>query len=147
VTSVERKNVRVLEEKLQNVLRQIDELTVRNRELEAKLHMAGSGDKGSMLTKQKVVKCMIVGDSLVRNVGTEHGDTKVECFPGIKTEQLHRVMERRELDSAETLIIHVGTNDLRSMKNLDLIMGEVCVSVHCKEANELQTCSEWSTET
>jgi hypothetical protein len=77
--------VRVLEEKLQNVLRQIDELTVRNRELEAKLQMAGSGDKGSMLTKQKVVKCMFVGDSLVRNVGAEHADMKVECFPGIKS--------------------------------------------------------------
>jgi hypothetical protein len=93
--------VRVLEEKLQNALRQIDELTVRNRELEATLQMAGSGDKGSMLTKQRIVKCMVGGDSLVRNVGAEHADMKVECFPGIKTEQLHRVMEGRELDSAE----------------------------------------------
>jgi len=50
---------------------------------------------------------------------------KVECFPGIKTEQLHRVMERRELACAETLIIHVGTNGLRSSRNLDFIMGEV----------------------
>jgi hypothetical protein len=121
--------VRVLEEKLQNALRQIDELTVRNRELEAKLQMAGSGDKGSMPTKQKAVKCMVVGDSLVRNVGAEHADMNVECFPGIKTKQLHRVMERRELDSAETLIIHVGTNDLRSTRNLDIIMGEVFVLV------------------
>jgi hypothetical protein len=68
---------------------------------------------------------MVVGDSLVRNVGADHGDMKVECFPGIKTEQLHRVMERRELAGAETLIIHVGTNDLRTTKNLDFIMGEV----------------------
>ena len=38
--------VRVLQEKLQNALRQIDELKVRNRELEAKLQMAGSVEKG-----------------------------------------------------------------------------------------------------
>jgi hypothetical protein len=55
---------------------------------------------------------MVVGDSLVRSLGAEHGDMKVDCFPGIKTEQLQRVIERRDLDSAETLIIHVGTNDL-----------------------------------
>jgi hypothetical protein len=82
-----------------------------------------------MLTKQKVVKYMVAGDSLLRNVGALHADMKVECFPGIKTEQLRRVMERRELDSAETLIIHVGTNDLKSTRNLDLIMGEVYVLV------------------
>jgi len=112
--------VRVLKEKLQNALRQIDELKVRNRELEAKLQMAGSGKKGSMPTNQKA-KCMVVGDSLVRNVGTDHADMKAECFPGIKTEQLNRVIESR----AETLIIHVGTNDLKSTRNLDFIMGVV----------------------
>jgi len=117
--------VRVLQEKLQNALRQIDELKVRNRELEAKLQMAGSGEKDSMPTKEKVVKCMVVGDSLVRNVGADHADMKVECFPGIKTEQLQRVMERRDLACAETLIIHVGTNDLKSTRNLDFIMGEI----------------------
>jgi hypothetical protein len=87
--------------------------------------MVGSGDKDSMPTKEKVFKCMVVGDSLVRNVVAEHADMKVECFSGIKTEQLHREMERMELDSAETLIIHVGTNDLRSARNLDLVLGEV----------------------
>ena len=35
------------------------------------------------------------------------------------------MMERRELDCAETLIIHVGTNNLGSTRNLDFIMGEV----------------------
>ena len=33
-------------------------------------------------------------------------------------------MERRDLDCAETLITHVGTNDLGT-RNLDFIMGEV----------------------
>ena len=77
-----------------------------------------------MPTKQKITKCMVVGDSIVRNVGAHHADMKVEYFPGIKTKQLHRVLERRDLVSPETLIIHVGTNDLRT-RNLDFVMGEV----------------------
>jgi hypothetical protein len=77
--------VRELKDKLRNALKQIDETKVRNRELEARLQMVGSGVKDSMPTKQKVVKCMVVGNSLVRNVEAEHGDMKVECFLGIKT--------------------------------------------------------------
>jgi len=68
---------------------------------------------------------MVVGDSIVRNVGAEHADTKVECFPGIKNEQLHRVMEKSDLVSPETVIFHVGTNDLRTTRNLDFVVGEV----------------------
>ena len=34
-------------------------------------------------------------------------------------------MERTDLASAKTLIIHVGTNDLRSTRDLAFIMGEV----------------------
>ena len=49
----------------------------------------------------------------------------MECFPRIKTEQLHRVIEKRGLGSSETVIIHVGANDLRTTRNLDFVMGEV----------------------
>ena len=59
--------------------------------------MAGIGVTDTMPTKQNVTKCMVVGDSIVRNVGAEHSDVKVECFPGMTTEQLHRVMEKRDL--------------------------------------------------
>ena len=31
---------------------------------------------------------MVVGDTIARNVGSEHADMK-ECFPGIKAEKLH----------------------------------------------------------
>jgi len=116
--------VKMLQEDLQNALRQIDELKARNKELEAKLLMAGTGERDKMPTKQKVTKCMVVGDSIMRNVGAEHADIKVECFTGIKTEQLHRVMEKRDLVNPETVIIHVGNNDLRT-RNLDFVMGEV----------------------
>jgi lysophospholipase L1-like esterase len=68
---------------------------------------------------------VVVGDSILRNVGAEHAVMKVECFLGFKTEQLHRVTEKRDLGSPETIIIHVGTNDMRTMRNLDFIMGEV----------------------
>jgi hypothetical protein len=54
--------VRVLQEKLENALRQVDELKIRNKELEAMLQMAGSGDKDSLTTRKKEVKCMVVGD-------------------------------------------------------------------------------------
>ena len=114
---------RMLQEELQNAMRQIEELKVRNRELEAKLEMAGVRD--TIPKKQNAEKCMVIGDSIVRNVGVDHAEMKVECFPGIKTEQLRRVMDRTDLASAETLIIHVGTNDIRSTRILDFIMGEV----------------------
>jgi hypothetical protein len=112
--------VRMLQEDLQNALRQIDELKARNRELEAKLLMAGSGKRETMPTK-----CVVVGDSILRNVGAEHADMMVEYFPGIKTDQLHRVIEKKDLGSPETVTIHVGTNDMKSTRNLDFVMGEV----------------------
>jgi len=50
---------------------------------------------------------------------------KVECCPGIRTEQLQRVIERRELGSPYSVVIHVGTNDLRRTGNLDYVIGDV----------------------
>ena len=78
------RKVRMLQEELRNALRQIDELKARNRELKANLLMEGARERGTMPTKQTVTKCMVVGDSIVRNVEAEHADMKVECFPGIK---------------------------------------------------------------
>jgi hypothetical protein len=34
-------------------------------------------------TKQKVAKCMVFGDLMLRNVGAEHTDMMVECFQGL----------------------------------------------------------------
>jgi hypothetical protein len=50
---------------------------------------------------------------------------KVECFPGIRTEQLERVIEKRDLRSPDSVVIHVGTNDLRRTGNLDYVMEDV----------------------
>ena len=67
--------VRMLQEDLQNVLQQIDELKSRNMELEEKLLLAGTGKRDTVPGKQKTAKC------IVRNVGIEHADMMVECFP------------------------------------------------------------------
>ena len=88
--------------------------------------MAGTGNTDTMATKQKSTKCVVVGDSILRNFGAEHSHMMVKCFPGIKTEQLHREIEKRDLGSPETVIIDVGTNDMmRTKRNLDFIMGEL----------------------
>ena len=86
-----------------------------NRELEEKLLLAGAGKRDTV-----TAKCMVVSDSVVRNVGAEHTDM-MESFPGIKTEKLHRVTEKRDLGSPKT----VGANDLRTTTNLGFLMEEV----------------------
>jgi len=58
--------VRMLQEETQNVMRQVDELKARNRELEARLLMAGTGKTHTMPTKQKVTKCRVVGDNVAQ---------------------------------------------------------------------------------
>jgi lysophospholipase L1-like esterase len=79
---------------------------------------------GTVKTETMPTKCVVVGDSLLRSVGSEHADMFMECFPGIKTDQLHRVIEKRDLGSPETVIIRVGTNDMRTTRNLDFVMKE-----------------------
>jgi hypothetical protein len=105
-----------LQEDFQNALRQIDDLKFKNRELEEKLLLVEAGKRDTVPAKQKSAKCVVVGDSVLRSVGAERTVMMVECFPGIRTEQLHRVIENRDLDSPETVIIHVGTNDLRAIQ-------------------------------
>ena len=79
-------------------------------------------------------KCLVLGDSIIRNVGVENSDMRVKCFPGIKSEQLRRVIENRDLGCADAVVIHVGTNDVRSYKNLDYLMGEVYNLVNTAKA-------------
>jgi hypothetical protein len=72
----------------------------------------------------------VLGNSFIRNVGSECSDMKVECFLCIKTEQLHRVIECRDLGSSDTVVNHVGTNNLRRTGNLNYAMGDVYDLVH-----------------
>jgi hypothetical protein len=70
------------QEDLQNARRQIDEVKATNRELEAKLLLEGNGKRNTVPTKQKSTKCMVVGDSILRNVGEF---TKKQNYKKMKT--------------------------------------------------------------
>jgi hypothetical protein len=48
-----------------------------------------AGKRDTVSAKQKLAHCVVVGDSVLHNVGAERADMKVECFLGINTEQLH----------------------------------------------------------
>jgi hypothetical protein len=125
----------MLQDDLLNSLRQTDELKARNRELETTLLMAGTGKRDTMSTKQKFTTCMVVGDSILRNVGAEHADMNVECFSVIKTEKLIRVIEKSDLGTPETIIIQLGTNDIRRTRNLDFVKGKVYALVSTGKKN------------
>jgi hypothetical protein len=43
-------------------------------------------------------------------------------------------MENRDLGCSDTVVIHVGTHDVRRQKNLDYIMGEVYDLVNTTKA-------------
>jgi hypothetical protein len=51
---------------------------------------------------------------------------RFESFPGIRDDQLRRVIENRNLGYSYTVVIHLGTNDVRRSRNLDYVMGELC---------------------
>jgi len=103
--------LRLLEEKLQNALLQIDVLTRQNKALEEHLRLAETGREfcrqDMMSGHLKGRDCLVLGDSIIRNVGTDCSDMKFECFPGIRMEQLHDVIESRDLGSSDTIVIHV----------------------------------------
>ena len=52
-------------------------------------------------------QCLVVGDSIIRNVRTGQNNMMVECFPCIRTAQLHRVLDNRDLGTPDTVVIHV----------------------------------------
>ena len=58
-------------------------------------------------------------------MGTDCPDFKVGCFLGITLEQLLRVIEQRDLGNPNTVVIHVGTNDIKRTKNLYYVMGDI----------------------
>jgi hypothetical protein len=62
-------------------------------------------------------KCLVLGDSVVQIVGTEHSNMVVECFPEIRTDQLHIVVVNRDLGNPDTVVIYVGTDGLRRAVN------------------------------
>ena len=126
--------LRVLEEKLRDAQFQIDELIRKNKALEEQLRIRDNGkDAGKReaeTVKPRVEKCLVLGDSIVRNVGAGKANMRIECFPGIRSDQLKRVVENRatergDLENPAAVIIHVGTNDLKRSTNLDYVMEDI----------------------
>ena len=114
---------------MQNASLQFDDLTMKKETREKQLHLATDGRKvgrrDTVPGDRKSGECLVMGDSIIRNVGSECSDMKLECFPGIITEQLHRVIENRNQGNPDTVVIQVNTNDLRRNGNLDYVMGDV----------------------
>jgi hypothetical protein len=54
---------------------------------------------------------------MFRNFRTEHAGMMVKWFSRVKTVELHRVIDNRDLGSLETVIIHVCTNDENNEKS------------------------------
>jgi len=70
-------------------------------------------------------------------VGIKCPDIEVGCFPCIRTEQLQRIIEKRDLEKPDAVVIHVGTNDIKRTRNPDFFMGDVydlIITAKCKFA-------------
>jgi hypothetical protein len=119
-------------EELENALQQIEDLKQKNKRMKEQLRGAVAGYEvgrhDTELRQHGGAECLVSGDSIIRNVESEH--VRVQCFPGLRTERLQRVMENRDLGRPDTVIIHAGTNDVRRSVNLDYVMGDVYAFVN-----------------
>jgi hypothetical protein len=124
--------------KLRDAQFEIEEVKRRNKSLEEQLLRMENGkdvEKGDTVTVKTVDEtCLVLGDSIVRNVRVEKSNMRFECFPGIRADQLRRVTENRDLGYSDDDVIHVGTNDVRRSSNLDYITGEVYDLVNMAKA-------------
>jgi len=86
---------------------QIDDLTRKNKALGEQLRLATAGwevdRRNTVPGDRKGGECLVLGESIIRIVGTECSDMKTECFPGIRIEQPNRVIENRDLGNTGTV--------------------------------------------
>jgi len=120
-----------LEQKLRDAQIQIEELKRRNKALEEQLQLAENGNNvgsaDTVTVKRVGEKCLVLGASILRNVGTENPNMRVECIPGVRVDERRNVMENRDFRHSDAVVIHVGTNDVRRSRNLDCIMGKCII--------------------
>jgi len=80
----------VLEDKLRDAETQIDELKRRNKALEEQLLLKENGkdigNRDTITVRSGGEKCLVLGDSILRNVGAEKSNMRVECFPGVRAD-------------------------------------------------------------
>lgn len=123
--------VRALEKELESTRALLEECMKRNKELEEQLKASNSvvSARGGNEIRKNADKgtdknVLVLGDSIVRHTGAGQDALDVRCFPGIRTEQLRRVIERQDLGRRpDTVILHVGTND--SKRNVDYVIGDM----------------------
>jgi hypothetical protein len=84
----------------------------KNKGLEDQLRVAIADweavGRGTARRQDGDAKCLVLGDSVIRNVKTEH--IGVYYFSGIRTQELKRAVGNKELGNPDTVLIHVGTN-------------------------------------
>jgi hypothetical protein len=90
-----------LEEKLRDAQIQIEGLKWTNQALEEQLLRCKKGKyvgkRDTVKVKPRGAKCLVLGDSIVRNVGAGKTNTRVECFPGIRADQLRGTEGEKKL--------------------------------------------------
>ena len=52
---------------------------------------------------------------------------RVECFLGIRTDQLRRVIENRDLGRVDIVVVHEGINDVRNLESWTTLWGEFMI--------------------
>jgi hypothetical protein len=117
--------LRLLQEKLQKALLQIDGLTRKNKALEEQLRLAAAGRQDTVPGHLKGGECLVLGNSIMQNVGTECSNMRVECFLGIRMEQLHRVTETTDLGKPRHSHYPCRYKQLKRTGNLNYVMGDV----------------------
>jgi hypothetical protein len=93
--------LRQLEEKVESILQQIEELKWKNKGLEEQLRGVVAGcEVGScdMVRRQdEGAECLVLGDLIIWNVESER--VRVQCFLGIRTEQLQSDGKQRSREN------------------------------------------------
>jgi hypothetical protein len=57
--------------------------------------------RDTMTAKPGGEKWLVLGDLIVWNVGAERSNMRVECFAGIRSDQLRRVVEHRDIEKRD----------------------------------------------
>ncbi|KAK7874572.1 hypothetical protein R5R35_013142 [Gryllus longicercus] len=123
--------IRCLESELQTANQIIREIVQINGALQEELfkHKLSTRNENTVregirsATKESEVECLILGDSTIRHVETDHMAFRVECFPGIRAEQLKPIIEAGQFGNPQYVILHVGTYD--AWKSIDCLTGDV----------------------
>lgn len=108
-----KKEVAELKGKLLQAEERLREMEAENRRLREERHGEASEEK----------QILVVGDSMVRHVGQGNRDLEVLCYPGIRVEEVKLKLEQQERRDKKTVILHVGTNDLRG--RYEYVMGDM----------------------